>query len=102
MGKILIIIRSNVGTHGVTEHQSLMTRIDTCVDTGYTFGKNSHISTGDMGISLVWLYIIISKESSYKGTKTKLIGAIYCCIIDGNCQVITSVGPAEVLAKLQV
>ena len=53
MGKILIIIRSNVGTHGVTEHQSLMTRIDTCVDTGYILGKDSRIYMGDTNISLV-------------------------------------------------
>ena len=53
-GKIKGIISSNDVTRVVTEHWSLMTNMDTCIDTWDILSTNSLIGTGDTGISLVW------------------------------------------------
>ena len=57
------IIRLNNGNRGVTEHHSLLARIDVWVDTGDILGMKSRIGTGDTGISLVRTNNIISKAS---------------------------------------
>ena len=44
-------------------HGPLMTRIYTCVDTGYIIGMNSRIDMGDTEISLVQSLKMIYKES---------------------------------------
>ena len=75
-GKDMRIIHSNDGNHVVTEHWSLLTCMNTFVDTGDVLGANSLIETGDTGISLVRSYNIISKASCNEGTKTKLLRAI--------------------------
>ena len=55
----MIIICSNDVNNGVTEHQSLLTHMDACVDMGDILGTNSCIGMGDMRIYLVGLYNII-------------------------------------------
>ena len=57
------IMRSNDGNCGITEHWSLLTHMDACVDTGYILGTNSCIGTEDTGISLVQTNSITSKSS---------------------------------------
>ena len=57
------IIRLNNGNRGVTEHHSLLTRMDTCIDTGDILGTNSPIGTVDTGISMVQTNNIFSKAS---------------------------------------
>ena len=59
----MIIIRSNDGNRGVTEHQSLLTCMDVCVYMGGILGNNLHICMVDTGISLVQNNNIISKAS---------------------------------------
>ena len=61
--KDMIIILLNDGNRGVTEHHSLLTRMDTCIDTGDILGTNSPIGTVDTGIYLVQTNNIFSKAS---------------------------------------
>ena len=71
--KYIRIIRLNDENRVVTEHWSLLTLMDALIDMVDIFGMNPRIDTGDMGISLVRSYNIISKVSLCKGTKTKLL-----------------------------
>ena len=45
----MIIIHSNDGNRGVTEHRLLLTRMETCVDTGDILVTDSRIGTGNTG-----------------------------------------------------
>ena len=61
--KDTIIILLNDGNRGVTEHHSLLTRMDTCIDTGDILGTNSPVGTLDTRIYLVQINNIFDNTS---------------------------------------